>query len=357
MTPEEEIQNIEEELGRTKYNKATQAHIGRLKAKLAKLRALREKKTGGGRHGLSYAIKKQGDATVVIVGFPSSGKSTLLNHLSNAESRIGDYDFTTLEVVPGMMELNGAGIQILDIPGFIEGASRGRGRGREVMSVLRAADLILIILDAGRDYKRQLETIRKEMYESGFRLNQRPPNIIIHKKNTGGLAVGSAVRLTRLDIQTVKGILQEFKILNAEVTIREDLDMDGLIDSLSRNRRYVPALVVLNKIDLLKDRPGIRPDLEISGLTGTNLERLKGLIWERLGLMRIYLKKTGRDPDLKEPLIVRNGSTVMNVCEMIHKEFARNFQYAKIWGSGKFPGQRKGSSYVLKDGDIVELHI
>ena len=184
MTPEEQIQVLEEEIRKTPYHKATQAHIGRLKAKIARLKALKEKKAGGGKRGLGYAIKKQGNATIVMVGFPSAGKSTLLNQLSNAESRVGDYDFTTLNVVPGVLELNGAKLQILDVPGFIEGASHGKGRGKEVLSVLRAADLILILLDAGKGYRKQLEIIRRELHESGFRLNQNPPNVIIQRKAT-----------------------------------------------------------------------------------------------------------------------------------------------------------------------------
>lgn len=358
MTPEEEIREIEEELSRTKYNKATQGHIGRLKARLARLRAIREKRAGGGRHGLGYAVRKEGDATLVLVGFPSAGKSTLLNRLSNAESRTGEYDFTTISVVPGMMELNGAKVQVLDIPGFMEGASSGKGRGREVLSVLRAADLILIILDAGKDYKRQLNIIRRELHDSGFRLNQSPPRAVIQRREGGGLAVGSAVRLTKLDTGTIKQILQEFRILNAEVTIREDLDMDQLIDALSRNRRYVPALVLLNKSDLLEGKPGIRPDLEVSSLKGTNLERLRNIIWEKLGLMRVFLKKIGKEPDLEEPMILRRGSTIMEVCRRIHRELSGNFRHARIWGpSARFPGQRKGGDHILRDGDVVELHV
>lgn len=356
MTPEEEIREIEEELGRTKYNKATQGHIGRLKARIARLKSLKEKRAGTGRGGPGYAVRKQGDATVVMVGFPSAGKSTLLNQLSNAESRTGEYDFTTISVVPGMMALNGARIQVLDVPGFIEGASMGKGRGREVISVLRAADLILVILDAGKDYKKQLEVIWRELYDSGFRLNQKHPDVIIQRKNTGGLIVGSAVRLTKLDIPTVKGILQEFRITNAEVIIREDLDMDRLIDALGRNRKYVPALVLLNKSDLLDGKAG-EADLEVSGLKGTNLQGLRNLIWNKLNLMRIYLKKTGKEPDMGEPLILGRGSTVMDVCGKIHRDFSGNFRYARIWGpSAKFPGQRKGKGHALMDGDVVELH-
>ena len=178
MSIEEEIRRIEEEIARTPYNKATQKHIGMLKAKLAKLRESqnleRKKKSSG---GTGYAVRKSGDATVLLVGFPSVGKSTLLNRLTNAESRVGHYDFTTLDVIPGMMEYNGAKIQILDVPGIVEGASSGRGRGKEILSVVRNADLIVMLVDAREP--EQIEKIRKELYLGGFRLDKKPPDVRI----------------------------------------------------------------------------------------------------------------------------------------------------------------------------------
>ena len=139
-TFEEEIKAIEDEIRNTKYNKATAQHIGRLKAKLARIkdeavaRAMASSGTGEG-----YSVKKSGDGTVVLVGFPSVGKSTLLNKITGAESETANYAFTTLTVVPGAMEHKGANIQILDIPGLIAGAAMGKGRGKEVIGVVRAA--------------------------------------------------------------------------------------------------------------------------------------------------------------------------------------------------------------------------
>ena len=150
MDFEDRSREIEEEIENTKYNKATQHHIGKLKAKLAQLREKVETRRKSKGRGLGFGVRKTGHATVVMVGLPSVGKSTLINRLTNASSRIGAYDFTTLEVVPGMMSYEGVNFQLLDLPGLITGAAGGKGRGREVLSMVRNADLVLIVLDVTR---------------------------------------------------------------------------------------------------------------------------------------------------------------------------------------------------------------
>src|SRR3989344_7851950 len=138
MNEEERIRELEEELKKTPYNKATQHHIGLIKAQIAKLREKIEKKAAGRGATKGYTIKKTGDATVVLVGYPSVGKSTLLNKLTNAESKVASYEFTTLQVIPGLMEYKNAHIQVLDVPGVVKGAAAGTGRGKEGVSAMRA---------------------------------------------------------------------------------------------------------------------------------------------------------------------------------------------------------------------------
>ncbi|MBC7107914.1 MAG: GTP-binding protein [Methanomassiliicoccales archaeon] len=362
-TIEEQIKAIEEEIASTDYNKATQQHIGRLKAKLARLKAELEKRRSKVTGGQGYGVRKSGNATVALIGFPSVGKSTLLNKLTNARSEIGDYHFTTLDVVPGMLYHRGAKIQILDLPGLIKDASKGKGRGREVLSVVRSADLILLLLDI---YETQVEILIRELENAGIRLNQKPPDVVVTKLDKGGISVKSTVKLKSIDEGTARAIVSEYGYVNAEVIIREDITADQLIDVLAGNRVYVKAIAAVNKIDLaMKDElENIRRRLSslspvfISAEKGLGLEELKDKIFESLDLIRIYLKPQGGEPDLDEPLVIRRGSTVGDVCDHIHRTFRKNFRYANVWGkSAKFPGQMVGLDHKLEDEDILSIVI
>src|ERR671922_511565 len=177
----EKIKEIQDQIHRTQINKATEFHIGLLKAKIARLKREMEENvhsktvhTGGGNIG--FDVKKAGDATIVLIGLPSVGKSTLLNRLTNARSKIAAYHFTTLTAVPGIMDYRSARIQVLDLPGIIEGASGGKGFGKRVLSVARSADLVLIVLDVFQPH--HLSVLKKELSEIGIKVDQKPPNVI-----------------------------------------------------------------------------------------------------------------------------------------------------------------------------------
>lgn len=358
MGTQEEIEKIEEELKKTKYNKATQGHIGKLKAKLAKLRA-KQAKSSGGKKGSGYGIKKSGDATVIMVGFPSVGKSSLLNMLTNAESKVGAYDFTTLNVIPGTLVYNSAILQILDIPGLITEASAGKGRGREILAVVRNADLLLIIASGDNEDRiiRQVELINQELYNAGFRMNTRPPDVRIYKKSMGGIKIESTTKLTKIGIEEVRSILNEFGTHNADVLIRQDITADELIDVVLKNRVYLLSLVIVNKTDIFNPKKLPFEFISVSVINDVNIDKLKEIIWDKLDIIRIYLKKIGKEPDMEDPLIFRKQVNIEGVCKKIHQKFLDSFRYARIWGSSKFPGQKMGLEYSLKDKDIVELHM
>jgi small GTP-binding protein len=360
---EQQIKAIEDEIFKTQKNKATEHHIGKLKAKIARLRELSEKRKSQGAKGKGFSIKKTGDVTVGIVGFPSVGKSTLLNQLTAADSKVGDYDFTTLETIPGMMKYKGAEIQLLDLPGLIVGASKGRGRGKEVISAVRSVDLLLIMIDAFDVH--QLDLIEQELHMAGVRLNQKKPDVVISKKGYGGITVNTTVPLTHLSELMIKSIASEF-VINADITLREDITEDQLIDSFAQNRVYISALVALNKTDLIptdvlhQTLQSLRKKrwdvVAISAKNNDNLDHLKEQLFLHLRLIRIYMKPVGKKADYVQPMILREGQTVADACRHIHRDFYRNFRYASIWGpSAKHSGQKVGLEHVLQDQDVLTL--
>ena len=223
-----------------------------------------------------------------------------------------------------------------------------------MLSAVRNADLIIFLLD---DMK-QLAPMRRELHKAGFRLDRHPPDVRIVKKDTGGINVNLAVKRPKLTRETVMTVLNEFKVHNADVLIRENIDEEQLIDAMMKNRVYVPSLVVLNKIDKIMDFSSVtREVVKISANRGENLDDLKEAIWGKLGLLRIYLKRIGHDPDMEEPLIMERKCTVMDVAKKILRGQEKYLKYARIWGpSAKFPEQKVGAEHRLKDGDVVELH-
>ncbi|RLG36522.1 MAG: GTP-binding protein [Thermoproteota archaeon] len=362
-TIDEQIREIEEQIRRTQKNKATEHHIGLLKAKLAKLRRKKiedqfSAKSSGGK---GFDVKKSGDGTVVLIGFPSCGKSTLISKITNKESRVGDYAFTTTEAIPGIMEHRGTKIQIIDLPGIIEGASLGKGRGREILAVARSADLILLMLDPFES-EYYYNVIMNELYKVGIRPGKERPNIKIKKTDRGGIALSVLHPLTKITEHTFKSILREYKVMNAIVTVKCDPTIDEVIDFLQENRVYPKLLIVINKIDLISKEELNKlkeqfPDaLFVSALNGENLNRLKDAIVEKLDLMTIYLKKQGQKADFDEPMVIKRGSTIKDVCRKIHRKFVENFRYAVITGpSAKYPNQRFGLDHVVEEGDIITI--
>lgn len=238
-------------MARTQKNKATSFHLGQLKAKLAKLKRelLAGPSGGGGGGGLGFDVARTGVASVGFIGFPSVGKSTLLSKLTGTHSEAAAYEFTTLTTVPGVIQYRGAKIQMLDLPGIIEGAKDGKGRGKQVIAVARTCNLIFIVLDVNKPLHHK-QIIEKELEGFGIRINKEPPNIVFKKKEKGGINITNTVPLTHLDSDEIRAVMSEYRITSADIAFRCDATVDDLIDILEApNRRYIPVVYVLNKID------------------------------------------------------------------------------------------------------------
>ena len=359
----EKIKAIQDEMAKTQLNKATEHHIGLLKAKIAKLKREQEdrdtKKSSAKSDG--FDIRRTGDATVVFIGLPSVGKSTLLNKLTDAKSTVGAFQFTTLTVVPGMMEYKGAKIQVLDLPGIIKGASTGKGLGKRILSVARSADLVLLVLDVFQPYHENV--LVNELGNIGIRLNQLPPNITIEKASVGGIAVAQQARLEKITEKHLKDILHLYGIVSARVVIREDITSEQLADHIAGNVSYSKALTILNKIDLVDKKflNDIKTKLktnviEVSANSDINIDLLREKIYEKLSFIRIYMRPKGGETDYKEPLIAREGDTVEDICNKLHRRMRREFRYGMVWGkSVKFGGQRVGLNHILQDEDVLTI--
>jgi len=363
-TTVEKIKQIEDEMSKTQKNKATSYHLGQLKAKLAKLRKelVAPPSGGGGGAGVGFDVARTGVASVGFIGFPSVGKSTLLNLLTGTHSEAAAYEFTTLTTVPGCVLYNGAKIQMLDLPGIIQGAKDGKGRGRQVISVAKQCNLIFIVLDVNKPLTDK-KIIEAELEGFGIRINKEPPNIVFKKKDKGGINITSTQPLTHLDTEEIRAVMSEYKIVSADIAFRCDATIDDLLDVIEeKSRRYIPVIYSLNKIDAITIEEldllyRIPNSVPISAEKGWNVDELLEMMWEKLNLKRIYTKPKGQSPDYTAPVVLRSGAcTVDDFCRAIHKSIIDSFKSAIVYGrSVKHQGQRVGLSHTLEDEDVVTI--
>lgn len=275
---------------RTQKNKATEHHLGSLKAKLAKLRTQLQEgdsKTGG--PGEGFEVEKHGHARVAMIGFPSVGKSSMLSVLTNTESEAASYEFTTLTCIPGFIEFRDSRIQLLDLPGIIEGAAEGKGRGRQVIAVGKSADLILMVLDVQKAVEQRAK-LTYELESVGIRLNKEKPKIRVKKKEGGGIHFTSTTQLTKLTEKDIKSILGEYKMHNCEINFGGDYGVDELIDAIEGNRVYIKCLYVYNKIDICSieeiDDIAREPNSTVVSMhQRLGIDSLLDRIWEMLDIV------------------------------------------------------------------------
>ena len=249
-------------------------------------------------HRDSIQVRREGAAQVAVVGPPNAGKSSLLQALSDIQIKTGDYAFTTLRPVPALTRIGGVLVQLVEIPGLIEGAHEDRGGGRALLGVLRNADAIVYCRSAS-ELPSSLDVVLGELAAAG-----------IEKRAV--LALTKADELSAAELER------------------------AVADACGESPRTVEAV------------------LPISVLDDESLDRLRETIWGLTGLIRVWPRRDGRADD--EPFALPTGATVAELADRIHHEVGRSCTGGRVWGpSARFDGQRVGRSHVLADGDVVEV--
>jgi len=369
-TVEEKIQALEEFLSAVPKHKGTENLRLWAKRRLAELReeleVKKRKKVGGGPR---IFIEKAGAAQAVIIGPPNSGKSSLLAALTNAKPEIAPYPFTTMLPSPGMLQYEDIQFQLVDTPPLVLDQPESPVNNR-VIGLARNADAIIIVIglddpEADKVLRRLLEFLE----DRGIIITKRKGIVRIKKdRSVTGIRLVSNGRMIGFTEDDLRRLLSTYRIYNAIVEIEGDVTLDDVEDALFTTRVYKPAIIVLNKADhpnapkvykkVLKEVPEGVPVIIADTLRKRgDLNKLGKLLFDMLGIIRIYTKQPNKEPD-PNPLVMRRGATVIDAAKRIHKDLARKFKYAKIWGpSAKYPGQRVGAEHELADKDIVEIHI
>lgn len=308
-TTEEKIAGLEELISTIPKHKGTDHLRADLRRKLAKLRESADSRKAGGRRESPYSIGREGAAQIAVIGPANTGKSSLVRALTNAEVDVAEYPFTTRIPAPGMMAIDNVQVQLVDTPPLDYAFEEG-----PLIGLIRRADLILVVIDLQADPIDQYEET-----------------------------------LARLE---------EHRIIPAQ--LRDRYPPESRL-------WFIPMLVLVNKTDdermdedfevlcELLGEPQC-PLIPISIGAGRNVERMKQAVFDKLGIIRVYSKPPGKEPDFTAPFVLKEGSTVEAFAEKVHRDFVENLRSARIWGTDVYDGQMVGRDHVLHDGDVVELN-
>jgi uncharacterized protein len=306
---EEKLAALEEMLAVIPKHKGTEHLRGDLKRRLAKLKDDAEQARRR-RGGFSISVDSEGAGQVVLVGPPNSGKSALVSILSKAPTEVGEYPFTTRKPIAGMMPYVNVQIQLVDLPAVSDTYMEPW-----VPSLVRPADLCLLVGDLA----------------SGAVLEELEQVLAILERGKLKLVAPGDAKAPEFGWARKRAIL-----------VANKADAPGAEDTLEILRSVYDSRF---------------PVVSVSAQTGQGLEALRRAIYDSLNIVRVYCKPPGEEPSMKSPVVLPRGSTVLEMAESIHKDFAHQLKYARIWGSGKFDGQRVQRDYIVQEGDIIEIHI
>ncbi|MBS7287962.1 MAG: 50S ribosome-binding GTPase [Candidatus Freyarchaeota archaeon] len=365
-TKEEQIQAIEELLAKMSKHKGTEKLERQLKKRLARLREeVEREKARRAKSAPSFNIKKEGGGQVVLVGLTNSGKSLLLNRLTGADAKVGDYPFTTTFPEVGILDFGGAMIQIVESPPLFDGCAES-ANGPRLFSLIRNADVVALVVDLSIAPLPQISTLLKELEKQKIYLNKQRPNIQIRKTGEGGIQlIGSS--LFKGDTKELLAFLASRRIVNAVVHIKEPVTIEDIKLAMDESASFKPALIIASKGDVPGSARNFKvlrecydsrfPIYPVSSLTCKGLDELSNALFSSLNIIRVYTKEPGGLMSDK-PIVLKKGATVRDVIKRIRPSMLKNFNYAKVYGpSAKYDGEKVGLDHVLMDGDIIQIHV
>jgi ribosome-interacting GTPase 1 len=364
------IVELEKLLSLAPNHKGGERMVGDYRKKLAQLKALLEKRreqerarrSGGGVE--EGVIRKEGAGQICLIGVTNSGKSTLINAVTNAKLDVGSYPFTTPLPTPAMLHLEDINIQLVELPGVFEG-SHETGIGRQALSVGRNTDCIALVVDLSQDIEMQMKIILGELDSARIRLNKEKTAVRVEKVGLGGHMIYGAHNYEG-DIEEVKEFLIARRITNIIVRFQKPAVFQQFVDALDTSVAYVRAMVVATKGDAqgsvarfkeLEENYSSRFDIiPVSAEKKENLDGMSWAFYRHLDILRVYTKIPGKQRERK-PIVLPEGSVVEDAAAKIHKElFIDRFRSAMIIRENdKIKRRVVGLNYPLQDRDVVQL--
>ena len=369
--PREKIQRMQEFLSLVPQHKGTMKLRGQIKKKMAVLRKELEerKQKRAGRGGPKFFIEKEGAAQIALLGVTNVGKSCLLSAVTNANIPVSVAPYTTREPVPAVMGFEDVQFQLVEVPAVMEGSAGGRAWGLQSLAVARNADGLILMVDLSRDPVGQLSLVLSELEKARILVNKPRGRVDIdHSYMGAGLRVILTGKLLDCTMQHVKDLLGSYRIGDAVVKISGEVTLDEVEDAIFESTTYRPSVVVANKLDASGAKANLKqledfvagrvPVVAVSCEKKLGLERLGAVLFNALGVIRIYTKQPGAREPSQRPFTLRRGATLTDLARSIHTDFERDFAFARVWADRlMFSPQKVGVGFALEDGDVVEIHV
>lgn len=369
--PREKLQLLQEFLSLVPKHKGTSKLCVQVKKQIATLRKeIEEKKRRRiGKGGSKFFIEKEGAAQVALIGLTNVGKSSLLVTVSNAKVEVSPNPYTTKEPVPGMFAYEDIQFQILEAPSLMKGSADGKAWGPQTLALARNADGLIVMVDLTQDPVRQLSLILDEMEKARILVSRPKARVEVERKSMGvGLRTILIGRLGDCTFRDIEKVLKSYRIMDAVVKIYGEVTLDEVENAIFESTTYKPAVIVANKMDFEGSEENLKlleafvngklPIITVSCKTRQGLSRLGETLFRALNIIRVYTKEPNEKEFSKRPFILRKDATVCDLAKSIHSDFSEKFSYAKVWSTRLvFSPQKVGSTFVLENGDVVEIHV